>query len=155
MIFFCLVFVVVFCRVPVTTWDHCEIKHNSIIKDRVPKEIEIIKFEANTVSLRREETFIAYITSKLVSGKIDIYRFPSIRVKISKKGTVMQEKSYRLCDVTKCPINEGEIRMMELSYEVPRIPSTWIDNKPWNVVAEFAEGSSVIECIKFEVQIKE
>jgi hypothetical protein len=155
LIIFYLFVATILCRVPVTTWDHCEVKHKSIIKNKVNKEIEILKFEANSGSLHRGETFIAYITSKLVSGNIDVYKFPSIRVKISKDGSVMQEKTYRLCDITKCPINEGDVRMMELTHEVPRIPTSWIDDRPWNVVAEFTEGSSVIECIKFEVQIKE
>lgn len=151
-----LICLVAWSRVPVATWDHCKIKKNSIITSK-ENEIDIIKFEANSVKLRRGDTFKAYITSELIKGKIEAYSFPSIRVKISKGGFVAPEKMYRVCDLLNCPVNEGETRTMEVEYYVP----TWIpdmvieDEESWQVVAEIIQGSTMIECIKFEVEIKE
>jgi len=162
LLFFTILFITtILCRSPVN-WSHCNIETKKIgfpsLNNKGDQEIEVLKFEAEELSVSKGDIFKAYITTRLVKGSIDRYGFPNIKINIHQGKVGVPEKTYKICrELTPCPIEEGEIRIMEIEYEVPPwIPSISLTDPPtpWTVVAEI-KTNKVIECITFDIVILE
>lgn len=139
-------------------WDYCQRKHQDRRSFSIPYpgnkaekyELDIQVIEGSSV-VKRGQMMEIKITAKLVKGTLN---HPRMHVQLKYKNWKL-DIPFELCYDTLCPITEGETRTITLKKRIPLIiPRSYL-NKRIEVVGEIEEHGTPVECITFEIEIKE